>query len=377
MGTTGSGFNNRGAVVGTAPTNNIVRDRSHTVPDQRVIASSSGVAADPAQARSRTTTTATGLGAMPAVRQHLLNHGQSLQTWTTNRDLAFNQLHQQNSAQIEAFQRNRTTQWSQLQGHGSELVRMARDRGADWQNYRRDLWRYRIDRANEIRDQLRNGCDDLFTFDWWGRHRGRNFLLGNHSPWWWWNPCSWNTASAFCGYGWGGPIYYDYGANVLVGDEVYVDGQDSGPSEVYAQQAMALANPQVTEEDPAPPQPGEQATDWQPFGVFALTQEQGGSAVMFFELAVNKDGRISGAFTNILTDDAQMVHGSIDRTTQKVAWHVGDKTDTVYETGVANLTLDVAPVLIHFGTQNTQTWLLVRMSSPDQSTMPAAPAPTP
>jgi len=318
-----------------------------------------------------------GLGTMPAVRQHLLNHGQNLQTWSANRDRAFDQFHQQNAARFEDFQRNRNVLWNQLQSYGGDLVRMARERGVDWQSYRRDLWRFRADRANEIRDRVRNGCDDLFTFDWWCRQRGRNFLLGSHSPWWWWNPCSWNRASAFCGYGWGAPIYYDYGANVLVGDSVYVDGEDAGPSAAYAQQAMELANPPVAAEEPVPSQAADQASEWQTFGVFALTQEESGSAMMFLELAMNKDGRISGALTNILTDDAEMVRGSIDRATQKAAWHVGNKTNTVYETGVANLTLDVAPVLIHLGPQTTQTWLLVRMSSPDQSTMPAAPAPVP
>jgi hypothetical protein len=311
---------------------------------------------------------------MPAIRQHLQNQGQNLQTWSANRNLAFNQFHQQNAPRIEDFQRNREALWNQLRGHGWDLVRMARERGPDWQNYRRDLWSFRNDRANEIRDRIRDGCDDLFTFDWWRRHNERNFLLGNHSPWWWWNPCPWNRAVAFCGYGWSAPIYYDYGANVLVGDEVYVDGEDSGSSAAYAQQAMQLANPQVAAEAPAPPQledQGAQVPEGQPFGVFALTQEENGGAIMFLELAMSKDGRISGALTNSLTDDSEMVRGSIDRTTQKAAWHVGDKINTVYETGVANLTLDVAPVLIHFGPQATQTWLLVRMPSPDLSTNPA------
>ncbi len=94
---------------------------------------------------------------------------------------------------------------------------------------------------------------------------------------------------------------------------------------------------------------------------------------MFFQLAMNKEGLISGGFTNTLTGDSATVTGAIDRTTQRAAWHVGDKTDTVYEAGVANLTQDVAPLLIHFGTQTTQTWLLVHLSSPD---LPIAPVST-
>ncbi len=92
---------------------------------------------------------------------------------------------------------------------------------------------------------------------------------------------------------------------------------------------------------------------------------------MFLQLAMNKDGLISGAFTNTVAGDTETVIGSIDKRTQKAAWHVGAKTDTVFEAGVANLTQDVAPVLIHFDTQSTQTWLLVRLQSPD---LPAGPA---
>ena len=310
---------------------------------------------------------------MPAIQQHLQKRGQNLQTWSASRDQGFNQLHQQNAPRIAQFQQNRETLWNQLRGNPADHIRMAREQGADWQNYRRNLWQFRSDRADEIRDRIRDGYDDLFTYDWWQRHHGRNFALGNYSPWWWWNPCPWNTAVGFGNFGWTTPIYYDYDANVVVdGADVYVDGQDWGPSANYAQQAIQLANPPVAVEEPAPVASGNQSDEWQPFGVFALTQEEKGDAIMFFQLAMNKEGLISGAFTNTLTDDSETVTGSIDRTTQRAAWHVGDKTNTVYEAGVANLTLDVAPVLIHFDTQTTQTWLLVRMPSPDLPTAPTS-----
>jgi hypothetical protein len=309
---------------------------------------------------------------MPAIQQHLQKRGQNLETWSANRDLGFSRLHAQNAPRIGEFQRNRDTMWEQLSGRSGDRVRMAREKGADWQNYRRDLWRFRYGRADEIRDRLRDGFDDLFTYDWWQRRHGRNFLLADYSPWWWWNSCAWNTLAGFSDFGWNAPIYYDYGANVVVDDDVYLDGQDWGSSPAYAEQAIQLANPQVAVEEPAPLQSSGQPGDWQPFGVFALTQEEKGDAIMFFQLAINKDGLISGAYTNILTGDSAAVTGAIDRATQKAAWHVGDKTNTVYEVGVANLTQDVAPVLIHFDTKATQTWLLVRLPSPD---LPIAPTP--
>ncbi len=249
---------------------------------------------------------------------------------------------------------------------------MARERGADWEGYRRNLWQYRNNRAAEIWDRTRDAYDDLFTYDWWHRYRGRAFSLGSYSPWWWWNACPWDNLVAFGGYGWDTPIYYDYDANVIVDDDYYVDGQDLGPRAAYAQQAIQLANPAVAVAEPLPPQEAGVASEWQPLGVFALTQQEQGDAVIFFQLAINKEGVISGAFTNTLTDESAAVSGSVDKRSQRAAWHVGDKTTTVYEAGIANLTQNVAPILIHFGTQATQTWLFVRMASPDLPTQPAS-----
>ncbi|MBL9124561.1 MAG: hypothetical protein JNG90_13080, partial [Planctomycetaceae bacterium] len=53
------------------------------------------------------------------------------------------------------------------------------------------------------------------------------------------------------------------------------------------------------------------------------------------------------------------------------AWTVGDNKATVYETGIYNLTKDQTPVLIHFGKDRTQQWLLVRMKQPDSAQDPA------
>ena len=47
-------------------------------------------------------------------------------------------------------------------------------------------------------------------------------------------------------------------------------------------------------------------------------------------------------------------------------WTVGDNNDVVYETGLYNLTEDETQMLIHFGTERTQQWMLVRLDSPDE-----------
>jgi hypothetical protein len=116
--------------------------------------------------------------------------------------------------------------------------------------------------------------------------------------------------------------------------------------------------------------------------VFALAQEQRGDPVMFFQLSINKAGTISGAFQSTLTNDTKQVAGKVDKKTQLAAWRIGDNSQTIYETSLANLTQDVSPVVIHFDKDRTQTWLLVRMPQPAAAgqaqklpTAPKAPPP--
>jgi hypothetical protein len=52
-----------------------------------------------------------------------------------------------------------------------------------------------------------------------------------------------------------------------------------------------------------------------------------------------------------------------------MAWKFGTG-NTAIETGLQNLTQDVASCLVHFGPNTTQTWLLVRQKQPE---MPSAP----
>ena len=41
---------------------------------------------------------------------------------------------------------------------------------------------------------------------------------------------------------------------------------------------------------------------------------------------------------------------------------MGDNKSTVIDTGLANLTKDEGPALVHFGKDKTQEWLLVRLN---------------
>jgi len=59
-----------------------------------------------------------------------------------------------------------------------------------------------------------------------------------------------------------------------------------------------------------------------------------------------------------------MGHSHHGKETQRVAFRMGDNDTLVAETGLYNLTQDEVPLLVHFGTEQTQTYLLVRLEEP-------------
>jgi len=103
--------------------------------------------------------------------------------------------------------------------------------------------------------------------------------------------------------------------------------------------------------------------------VWALAPEEKGDAYMFFQLSIDKNGVVTGAYQNVLSGEKSPISGQVDKQTQRVAWKIGTG-NTVVETGLQNLTQDVASCLVHFGEGKTQTWLLVRQKQPE---MPNAP----
>jgi hypothetical protein len=197
-------------------------------------------------------------------------------------------------------------------------------------------------------------------------------------PWWYWyGTPRW---AAFAGwYGWNQPYYYDYGpgGNVIyTGDVVYVNQQPVGTPADYAQTAAALAT--VDPEMLA----ATSAEDWQALGTFmVVTSEEDKDPVRMIQLAVNKEGLISGSMYNRETDKAFTVQGRVDKETQRTAFTIGDNADIVLETGLYNLTQQEAPVLVHFGPSKTATYVFVRLPEPEHgeaaspATEPALPAP--
>lgn len=218
---------------------------------------------------------------------------------------------------------------------------------------------------------------NCFSPNWWVDHRHSfcgwhyGYAFHNHGWDYWWtiptfaavtNWFSWSAPATV----WSQPVYYDYGQGgnvVYENNVVYINGEQIASSEEFAQSAAVLA----TVPPPANEQEAE-AVDWMPLGTFAVaSDEKDVDPNRVIQLAVSQEGIISGTLYNTQTDRAQSVQGQVDKQTQRVAFRIGESEDIVVESGLYNLTQDDAPVLVHFGSDRVENWLLVRLENPEAS----------
>jgi len=174
-----------------------------------------------------------------------------------------------------------------------------------------------------------------------------------------WTGATWGRLSAYCGYP-PAPVVYDYGSTVVYQDNrVYYNGEQVATAEQYTEQAAAIAD-QGRQAQPA------EKDEWISLGVFGMVKGEETEANQIFQLAINKAGALRGNYYDALSDSTLPVYGSVDKRTQRAAWTVGDRKETVYETGVGNLTEDETTMLVHFGKDRTQQWTLIRLQQPDE-----------
>lgn len=216
-----------------------------------------------------------------------------------------------------------------------------------------------------------------FGPNWWGQHPFR--FCGWHyfysyryypSTYWWSTPTypmvtNWFTPTASTP-SLSQPVYYDYGSegNVTYQDNrVYIGGEAVATTDEFAQTAADLATVEAPEDEDSAEQ-----SEWLPLGTFALTTDADDvDPDRIIQLAVNKEGILSGTLYNQKTEETQAIQGRVDKQTQRVAMRIGESEDVVAETGLYNLTQDEASVLVHFGTKTQDTYLLVRLPSPEDS----------
>ena len=199
-----------------------------------------------------------------------------------------------------------------------------------------------------------------FNTGWYARHPvAWRAAAWNAAAYWRWVPYA--TLATFCSYP-ADPVVYYYGSTLVYEDNtVYYNGSPVASAEEYATQAasFAVAGQEAKSND---------QEEWQSLGVFAIVQEEEKEANNIFQLAINKDGVLRGNYYNGLTDTSVPIYGSVDKTTQRAAWIIGDKKDTTYETGVGNFMQPETSMLVHFGKERTEQWTLVRLEAPKETT---------
>ncbi|MBX7166047.1 MAG: hypothetical protein K1X74_06830 [Pirellulales bacterium] len=211
-----------------------------------------------------------------------------------------------------------------------------------------------------------------FNGSWWASHpihHGYWHYGYMNRPWrYWWTVPTWAAVTSwFPSYGWSdNGYYYDYGTggNVVYQDNrVMCDGEDVGSAEEYSQSAADLAAVDPPADDQAAAD-----SEWLPLGTFGLsTSKDDTDLTRVLQLAVNKQGVVSGTMYNTKTDATYTLQGRVDKQSQRVAFSVVDRPNSVIETGLYNLTQDDAPALIHHGNNKTEQILLVRMEAPEDT----------
>jgi hypothetical protein len=226
-------------------------------------------------------------------------------------------------------------------------------------NQRKD---WREDHRNAIlaywRHYTAGDNSDWYDDDWWLLHHVNEMYETDFD---YWKPAAWSGVTNWVDAGWKQPVYYSYGDNVYYQDgAVYYGDKRIASEDEYAMQAEAIAT-NIPDTKPAD-------EDWMPLGVFALTtdgQATGAEPTMFLQLAVSKQGVISGTFQNTATESVQVVEGMVDEQTQRAAFAGVGKSRPLMETGIVNLTQEIAPALVHFPDGTTQQVLLVRVEEPE------------
>jgi hypothetical protein len=243
-----------------------------------------------------------------------------------------------------------------ITGGQRELAQSLPNRIRD--NGQTDQWR--LARRKIVSDFMRNYCDDCdgwYGNEWWNNLKVPELYSPGFNAW---GSVTWPTMSNSLQLSSSNPIYYNFGDNVYYQNgSVYYGDQPVATEEEYTNQADAIAG--------SAPATKPDQKDWTPIGVFAMTADgepNGADPNFFLQLAVSKQGVISGTLQNIAAKSVQPIEGMVDKQSQRAAWTVVGKPRPLMEMGAANLTQNSSAALVHFADGTTQQCLLVRVNKP-------------
>ena len=103
-----------------------------------------------------------------------------------------------------------------------------------------------------------------------------------------------------------------------------------------------------------------------------LVQGQETTSNNIFQLAVDKNGVVRGNYYDGLMDTTTPVYGSVQQSTQRVAWTIGKAKIASSRRGSTTSRRSETPVLVHFGADRTQQMLFVRIKQPQPQITPSS-----
>jgi hypothetical protein len=186
------------------------------------------------------------------------------------------------------------------------------------------------------------------------RRAHRHHVYDRFHDSYWWHRSPWIALVGWTGWGYASPYYYDYWDDGRWGYAVYTDYRYEGLPYQEQQQIIASSVEKVAVVD----------TEWLPLGVFALTTEEDREASpnRYVQLSIDQTGNLTGYLYDSTIDQFYELEGVVDRETQRAAWQlVGSESSPIIETGLYNLTQDIAPVRVYYADGRTENLLLVAL----------------
>lgn len=231
-----------------------------------------------------------------------------------------------------------------------------RDLGSHRQE-RQDARQQNHDQRHQNRQQTREQLSQYaadnqpFTPQWYREHPQAWEVTHPHADAW--AVASFARAANWLGWVAVAPVAYEYST-------VYETASTAPSDPVQVETAGDLVHQGDLD-------PSVDSGEWLPLGVFALLPAERNHADHLVQLAINKDGAVSGSYYDVLSDTKQPLYGSIDPQTQRVAWTVGSGDGVIFETSLSSLTEEQSGVLLHFGNGQTQKWTLYRQAGPEST----------
>ncbi len=253
-----------------------------------------------------------------------------------------------NQAQVRNETRQFTQQLRNVQGNVPRKMTPPQNFGSMFQNQTRAGINASNLVGNNVRQRFPNS-NNWFNDRFFNSHPSYDFFRNPGANWW--SVSAWGTLATWFPWGWQDPYYYYYPGYTETGlpnSDLYVQLTDQAPLPTQNVNEGIVNNNESA---------------WMPLGVFTtgVSEDDAAYSNFFIQLAVNKSGEIAGTFYNAVTDEAQVLAGSVDSNTQQAIWKASDNPNfPSMITGLYNLTQDVTKVQVYFEDE-PQAWMLVRV----------------